>query len=169
MPVEPTEVQRAEAIETIGRAVDAAKPNVSKGLLLLHWCVQRALTDAIATLIAERDGYMRHLRECEQIAGKALRYPWYKDHQQNFPGATEADGVCVGEHVGDSIVEELANRLKTVEAQRDAARAAHERLRGAVEPYVIGSRDHTIQWCMICKSRHSHAPDCPLTPLELKP
>lgn len=78
------------------------------------------LTD-IAQLTAERDGYRKHLDACEQIAGKALGYPWFMNDQANFPGATEADGVCIGEHVGDTIVEELANRLKAIEAERDAA------------------------------------------------
>ena len=59
----------------------------------------------------ERDGYVYHLRECEQIAGKALGYPWFKDDQKNFPGTTEADGVCIGDHVGDTVVAELASRL----------------------------------------------------------
>ncbi len=47
--------------------------------------------------------------EIEQTAGKALGYPWYKDDQKNFPDATEVDGVCAGEHVAVSIVDELAN------------------------------------------------------------
>jgi hypothetical protein len=48
--------------------------------------------------------------EIQQIAGKALGYPWFKDDQKNFPGATDQDGVCVGEHVGATIVQELANK-----------------------------------------------------------
>ena len=66
----------------------------------------------ISELKRKLDGYQRHLHECEQIAGKALGYPWYKDDQKNFPGATEADGVCFGEHVGDTIVAELAEKYK---------------------------------------------------------
>ena len=66
----------------------------------------------VTELKRQRDGYHWHMHECEQIAGKALGYPWYKDDQKNFPGATEADGVCVGEHVGDTIVAELAKRYK---------------------------------------------------------
>ena len=65
--------------------------------------------DALASITRERDGYQKHLRACEQIAGKALGYPWFKNDQANFPGTTEAEGVCIGEHVGDTIVEELAN------------------------------------------------------------
>lgn len=45
-----------------------------------------------------------------QTAGKALGYPWFKDDQKNFTGATEADGVCVGEHVAETIVAELAKK-----------------------------------------------------------
>lgn len=66
----------------------------------------------VTELKRQRDGYQWHMHECEQIAGKALGYPWYKDDQKNFPGATEADGVCVGEHVGDTIVAELAKRYE---------------------------------------------------------
>ena len=51
----------------------------------------------------------RQNQEIEQTCGKALGYPWFKDDQKNFPGATEADGVCVGEHVAETIVAELAN------------------------------------------------------------
>ena len=50
-----------------------------------------------------------------QTLGKALGYPWYKDDQKNFPGATERDGVCVGEHVAESIAMEAAQRIKTLE------------------------------------------------------
>lgn len=46
--------------------------------------------------------------EIGQIAGKALGYPWFRDDQKNFPGATEENGVCVGEHVAETIVQELA-------------------------------------------------------------
>lgn len=56
-------------------------------------------------------GYQHHLRECEQIAGQALGYPWYKDDRKNFPGATEVDGVCIGKHVGDPVVADLAFRF----------------------------------------------------------
>lgn len=70
----------------------------------------------ISELKRQCDGYRWHIRECEQIAGKALGYPWYKDDQKNFPGATEADGVCTGGHVGDTIVAELANKYEEAKA-----------------------------------------------------
>lgn len=56
--------------------------------------------------------FAAHNDEICQIAGKALGYPWFKDDQKNFPGATVEDGVCVGDHVAESIVEELARRYR---------------------------------------------------------
>lgn len=70
------------------------------------------LDKEVTELKRQIGGYQKHMHECEQIAGKALGYPWYKDDQKNFPDATEADGVCVGEHVGDTIVAELAKRYE---------------------------------------------------------
>lgn len=58
-------------------------------------------------------GLRTELWEVEQILGKALGYPWYKDDQKNFPGATEADGVCVGEHTVPTLAFEAARRLPT--------------------------------------------------------
>ncbi|MGF3022659.1 hypothetical protein ACQVP2_07505 [Methylobacterium aquaticum] len=81
-----------------------------------------------AELQRQLDGYRHHLDQCAQIAGKALGYPWFKDDQQNFPGSTDADGVCIGDHVGDSIVEELARAYEAVKAERDALKAAADRL-----------------------------------------
>lgn len=47
-----------------------------------------------------------------QALGKALHYPWFKDDQENFPGANEETGVCVGEHVAVSIAEEAAKWIE---------------------------------------------------------
>lgn len=55
-----------------------------------------------------------------QTLGKALGYPWFKDDQKNFPHATEADGVCVGDHVAESIAAEAARKLSTVAALVEA-------------------------------------------------
>lgn len=78
------------------------------------------ISEAVAKLRRECDGRAWHLHECEQIAGKALGYPWYKDDQKNFPGATEADGICIGDHVADSIVAELATAFQATEAKGPA-------------------------------------------------
>ena len=61
-----------------------------------------------------------------QTLGKALGYPWIKDDQKNFPGATESDGVCVGEHVAESIAAEAARKISQSEAARVAAAKAAE-------------------------------------------
>src|SRR5216684_9359257 len=48
--------------------------------------------------------------EIEQILGRALQYPWFKDDQFNFPGADENTGVCVGASVPESLAEEAADK-----------------------------------------------------------
>ena len=53
--------------------------------------------------------------EVEQILGKALGYPWYKDDKKNFPDATEADGVCVGEHTTVTLAMEIAKKRGIVD------------------------------------------------------
>ena len=52
----------------------------------------------------------------EQAIGKVLGYPAYKDDQKNFPNATESNGVCVGDHVAESLVMELVDRFKAIRA-----------------------------------------------------
>jgi hypothetical protein len=69
---------------------------------------EKAKDAEIAELQRQIKGYQHHIDEAEQEAGKALGYPWYKDDQKNFPGATEENGVCIGEHVVDTIVAKLA-------------------------------------------------------------
>jgi hypothetical protein len=73
--------------------------------------------------------------------GKALGYPWFRDDQANFPGATEAQGVCVGDHVAESLATEAARTIADLKAAsatayargvEDAARVVERRggLRG---------------------------------------
>ena len=57
-----------------------------------------------------REGLLKQNQNIEQTCGKVLGYPWFKDDQKNFPGATEKDGVCVGDHVAETIVSELAKK-----------------------------------------------------------
>ncbi len=71
-----------------------------------------------------RDAAMRISNDVEQTLGKAMGYPWYKDDLHNFPNATEANGVCVGEHVAETIAAEAANRLVAAELRLEAVRAA---------------------------------------------
>lgn len=62
-----------------------------------------------------------------QTIGKALGYPWFKDDHKNFPFADEANGVCVGDHVAESIAAEAADEIARL-------RAENERLKGALTP-----------------------------------
>jgi len=71
----------------------------------------KQLKDEIKSLQDRERGLLVELRDCEQIAGKALGYSWYKDDPKNFPDATEVDGVCVGSHSPATVVQELANKF----------------------------------------------------------
>ncbi|KQS81738.1 hypothetical protein ASG32_03025 [Methylobacterium sp. Leaf361] len=80
---------------------------------------------------------------CQQVAGKALGYPWFKDDQKNFPGSTEEHGVCIGEHVEETIVEELAKAYAHLRAEnanlRDRVREAEK----ALKPFAdVCDADH---------------------------
>lgn len=57
-------------------------------------------------------------RDISQTLGKALGYPWFKDDQKNFPGTTEKDGVCIGEHVAESLAIEAANTIRQMKGPR---------------------------------------------------
>lgn len=46
--------------------------------------------------------------QIEQTLGAALGYPRYCDDLETFPEATEADGVCVGDLVAETLAEEAA-------------------------------------------------------------
>jgi len=76
-------------------------------------------------------GIAKQNTEIEQTCGKVLDYPWYKNDQKNFPSSTEVDGVCVGEHIAETIASELARkytglkqRIKRLEEAGDALCAA---------------------------------------------
>lgn len=70
-----------------------------------------------------RDAAIRQNHEIAQILGRALGYPRYCDDQKNFPGATDADGVCVGDHTAESLASEAAGKIDRLEHYRDRARS----------------------------------------------
>lgn len=78
-------------------------------------------------------GYQSECREVEQALGKVLGYPWYRDDQKNFPGSSEVDGVCVGEHVPSSIANEAATKIATqaarIEMLEETVRFAEQKFR----------------------------------------
>lgn len=64
--------------------------------------------------------------QIEQTLGAALGYPRYCDDPTNFPGATEADGVCVGDHVAETLAEEAAARIVTLQSGKGVASPDYE-------------------------------------------
>ncbi len=81
----------------------------------------RQLEQAAASVESRREaGMLKELHEVEQILGKVLNYPWYKDDQVNFPGTTEADGVCTGEHTAGTLAMEAARRIEQAVVSVDA-------------------------------------------------
>ena len=52
----------------------------------------------------------------EQTLGRALGYPRFCDDPANFPDATYADGVCVGEHVAETLAIEAARKIADLTA-----------------------------------------------------
>jgi hypothetical protein len=81
---------------------------------------KRAL-DAERELARLRTACMEADNNVEQVLGKALGYPWYKDDQANFAGATEHDGVCTGDHTTESIASEAARKIADLQRQVVAA------------------------------------------------
>lgn len=75
----------------------------------------RELEARIDVLERIKYGFIKANSEIEQALGRALRYPRFCDDQKNFPGSTDADGVCVGDHVAESLADEAANRIRELE------------------------------------------------------
>lgn len=100
------------ALDVMKDTVDTQKCQIDAQAQLLH--NSQALVEKLSH---EAHGRRRHLDQCEQIAAKALGYMRYMDDQENFPGADETNGYFIGEHVGDSIVEELATAYGRVRQQ----------------------------------------------------
>lgn len=100
--------------------------------LHVHLCQVQAMRAALEAGEAENErlkaAFIRESDEIGQILGKVLGYPWYKDDLANFPGATEADGVCVSEHVAASLAAEAAEAADVIAGLRDRADTAEQML-----------------------------------------
>lgn len=88
-----------------------------------------ALLDAAEERDTLRNEWAKENNEICQSLGKALGYPWFKDDPKNFPDATDADGVCVGEHVAVTIAAEAASCVATLRAEVDQAKRMNAELR----------------------------------------
>ena len=71
-------------------------------------CANAALTAEVERL---RSGMTADNDVICQVLGRALGYPWFEDDPKNFPGATESNGVCVGDHVAVTLAVEAAQRV----------------------------------------------------------
>ena len=68
-----------------------------------------------------------------QVLGRALDYPRFVDDQKNFPGSTDADGVCVGDHVAASLADEAAGTIRALRAEVERLRGSLRRAPDAIE------------------------------------
>jgi len=125
-------------------------------------------------------GLARMNDDIGQTLGKALGYPWFKDDQAIFPGATEAEGVCIGDHVAESIADEAAAKIGKLRAEierltklnddkfrhiqayckaADDDRVEVKRLTAErdnlVDCLILRRRDH-YEWAEVCVTGNSH-------------
>lgn len=113
----------------------------SQELALKHW--RKRVDEQSATLRTERErreraesAYFSTVATVDQTLGRALGYPRYCDDQKNFPGTTDADGVCTGDHVAETLASEAAKRIE------QHAREV-ERLR---ERVIAGANFYAYHW-----------------------
>ena len=69
-----------------------------------------------------REAAIREAREIDQTLGRALGFPRYADDPVNFPGATDADGVCTGEHVPATLAQGAADEIARLRTGLDRVR-----------------------------------------------
>lgn len=99
-----------------------------------------------------KDAGSKAFNEVEQALGKVLGYPWYKDDQKNFPGATEADGVCVGDHVAQSIAMEAAHKIERL---REGLRRLQYHLTPAKDESEIPDYPYDEEVCIACDQKQT--------------
>lgn len=95
----------------------------------------------LALGVEERDAELARLRaacrkndnDIEQVLGRALGYPRYCDDQTNFPGSTDADGVCVGDQVAASLAMQASDLVAQLRADLAEARADVQRFEAALD------------------------------------
>lgn len=91
-------------------------------------CLRADLATAERELNRLRALWMAQGHKIEQVLGAALNYPRFCDDQDAFPGATEADGVCVGDHTPETLVEEAAATIEKYRADLVEANADRKRV-----------------------------------------
>lgn len=108
-----------DVIEThMQSAIDEATEKQMSWIAVLNSEIARLEAEVVhanTERVRTQEAYQKTDSEVVQTLGKALHYPWFKDDQKNFPGATEEDGVDVGDHVSESLAAEAAKRIAELE------------------------------------------------------
>ena len=94
-----------------------AKSKQGSHLALIFTRLMRERASLIAKEADLRQKVIKSHEEICQMLGQALGYPRYKDDQKNFPGSTEADGVCVGDEVAETLAQQAAERIRGLETE----------------------------------------------------
>ena len=84
--------------------------------------------------------------EIVQTLGKALGgYPWFKDDQKNFPGATEADGI-LGPDTAEVAADIAAERIKSLRQEVTELRAdfTKSQAKAEVVPELVEALQVTV-------------------------
>lgn len=115
-------------------------------------CEARVVNELLGSVEEKRQRITDLERVCSRIngdisqtLGKVLGYPWFKDDQEKFPGATEEDGGCVGVYMAEDVAQLAAKRITDLEA---ALRPFAEfDLGGVSDDCRIGYSDFTYGDC----------------------
>lgn len=71
----------------------------------------RLRTEKMTELGRQREGFIAEQSRIEQVLGRELGMTRFCDDQKNWPGATDEDGVCVGEHTALTLAMTAADEL----------------------------------------------------------
>ena len=135
--------------------------------------IQALVTESGQRLHSGNNLYKRWQRsdsEIEQILAQALGwFPWYKDDQENFPGATEKDGVCTGAETAHSVADMAAAEIIKLRAENESllervalGEEINQTLRRERDEARAGWR---MLWtCCMSPTWGSHKADCPKEP-----
>jgi hypothetical protein len=141
--------------ETLIKALRQLSEDIQSEDGVANACVAESaqrLEELGAMIMQLRDGIAKQNITIEQTCGKVLDYPWFKDDQKNFPGATEKHGVCVGDHVAETIAAELARKYTEAMQHIKRLESAGDELicylRHRIETYNSDSVFHgaSIRW-----------------------
>jgi hypothetical protein len=149
-----TPLEAADEIERLRSELEKLSDPSAVHVSILHGKI--ALTKEQARHIAGVDQEIERLRAwkekvidqarrdedsiCQDL-GRALGFPWFKDDPVNFPNATEADGVCVGEHVAATLAKMAADKITALRAEIAAKDAALLAVKNALAKDVCEDDD----------------------------